>query len=355
MPGSELLAPAIFSAGHNPLVAGNAAGALHRRHDAAAPSQNNKATPSVANHRRDPAVGRGQHQLDLRQLRRGRHHHGQRHRHHLRGGGRRSATSSTSPTTSTTLLAKINAIDAAPAIPSDDLRRRDHAAHRHGLRSLGHQFERRRHSPRSASPARDRGARRRRHGRHRTGDRQRQFDLPRRVDRRRRGDGLRRLRLAGEPAVPLGQGRQLRRSAPAIPTPGTCSIRSIRMRPAPQVAWQNVNTNFTFSATGQMIAGGRVDHAHQRRRQRRRARQPRHQFRRRRPDAVRRRQRQRPGQPDPAGRFPGRSVAVGRRQRPTAASSATTPTAATSTSPKSRSRPSTAPTSSSASTAARSR
>ena len=122
-----------------------------------------------------------------------------------------------------------------------------------------------------------------------------------------------------------------------------------------QVAWQNVNTNFTFSANGPDVAGDRLRHAHQRRGQRRLARQPRHQLRHRRRHPVRRRQRQRAGQPDPAGRLPGRPAAVGRRQRPTAASSATIPTAATSTSPKSRSRTSTAPTSSSASTAARSR
>ena len=42
------------------------------------------------------------------------------------------------------------------------------------------------------------------------------------------------------------------------------------------------------------------------------ARQSRHQFRQRRRHAVRRCQRQRPGQPDPAGRLPGRAAAVGR-------------------------------------------
>ena len=112
---------------------------------------------------------------------------------------------------------------------------------------------------------------------------------------------------------------------------------------------------FHLLGLGPDVAGSSVGHARQRRRQWRGARQPRHQLRHRRRHPVRRCQRQRPGQPDPAGRLPGRPVAVGRRRQPMAASSATIPTAATSTSPKSRSRPSTAPTSSNASTAARSR
>ena len=206
----------------------------------AAPSQNNKATPSVADHRRDAAVGRGGRAIRSPRI--------------FAAGdtitvngnvitfvaaGALPATSSTSPTISTTLLAKIDSITGT-AHPSDHLRRRHHAAFRHGCPNLSVTSSNSQRICRARLHRhRDRDARRRRHGRHRAGDRQRQLDVPRQIRRRRRGHHLRRVGRAGEPAVSLGQDRQrlARRRSHRHLEPvlsGQCQ------RHRHQVAWQNV-------------------------------------------------------------------------------------------------------------------
>ncbi len=61
---------------------------------------------------------------------------------------------------------------------------------------------------------------------------------------RRCGDRLRHFRLAGEPAIPLGQDRlRFARRRPHRYA-GTCSTRSTRNATGTDVAWQNVNTEF---------------------------------------------------------------------------------------------------------------
>ena len=70
------------------------------------------------------------------------------------------------------------------------------------------------------------------------------------IGRRRRDHRLRRVRLAGEHPVALGQDRQRRRLA--APTPGTCSTRATRRATGTQPAWQNAGINYTFGANGQM-------------------------------------------------------------------------------------------------------
>ena len=94
MPGSELLAPGSFSAGHNPLTLGTPA-APYTDATTQGTIQSNKQAPAVANGPATALSGARRHQLDQRELRRRRHHHGQRHPHQLRGSRRRSATSST--------------------------------------------------------------------------------------------------------------------------------------------------------------------------------------------------------------------------------------------------------------------
>ena len=88
VPGSELIAPGSYTVGHNPLALGTPAApytdATQKRHGS---EQQRDAVG--CEHGRDPALRRGRHRLDLRQLRRGRHHHGQRPNHHLHGGRRR--------------------------------------------------------------------------------------------------------------------------------------------------------------------------------------------------------------------------------------------------------------------------
>ena len=116
--------------------------------------QNNKATPSVANTLRDPAQRRcAGTNFDLRQFRRvGDTITVNGTDHHLRGVGRRRRNQINITDSIATLLAKIDAITGT-AIPSDDHRRLDHAAFRHGRQSLGLKSATPRRSPRSASPA----------------------------------------------------------------------------------------------------------------------------------------------------------------------------------------------------------
>ena len=205
VPGSELLAPSSYSTGQNPLVVGTPA-APYTDRSVSGTSQLNKATPAVANTGATTLSG-------------------------LAGSNSISANFAVGDTI--TVNGTVVTFVAAGAVgqpaqyhrrhrrfarqdrfdhdnrdPVDDHERLDHAALRHHLRSLGHELEPHRlRSPR-LHRHRDRGARRRRLGRYRPGDRQRRYDLPQQVRRRRRGHDLRRVGCAGEPAVPLGQGRQ---------------------------------------------------------------------------------------------------------------------------------------------------
>ena len=88
VPGSELIAAASYSTGHNPLALGTPA-APYTDSTVSGTIQNNKATPSVANTLSTLLNGLRRHQLDLRQFHRRRHHHGQRPDHHLHGVRRR--------------------------------------------------------------------------------------------------------------------------------------------------------------------------------------------------------------------------------------------------------------------------
>ena len=147
-----------------------------------------------------------------------------------------------------TLLGKIGAVTGVA--PTISARRRNHAA----LRNRGELGASA--APRQLSPPATRvhlsggaesnhrvGGRRRRH-------RQRPDHLHQRIDQRRRGH-----RLSMQPARRsicncAGPRPTVPRSAPGTPTPGICSTRPTRARPAPRPAWVNVGTNFTFDANG---------------------------------------------------------------------------------------------------------
>ena len=159
VPGSELLAPGSYSAGHNPLALATPAApytdSFTERH-----RSNNKATPSVANTGTTLLTGLAGSDsisaalaLALSASRRApRHDHGQRHRHHLRGIGRHRATSSMSPTISRRCFQ--DRLDHGNGNPVHDFADWfNHAAFRRQRRSLGLRVRTPRRSPRSASPA----------------------------------------------------------------------------------------------------------------------------------------------------------------------------------------------------------
>ena len=108
VPGSELIAPGSYSVGHNPLALGTPA-APYTDATRSGTTQNNKATPSVANTGATLLNGARRYQLDLGQFRRCGDTitvNGQRHRITFMASGAAGTTSSMSPTTSRTLLAQ---------------------------------------------------------------------------------------------------------------------------------------------------------------------------------------------------------------------------------------------------------
>ena len=253
VPGSELIAPGSYSAGHNPLALGTPA-APYTDATVSGTVQSNKATPAVAN--------------TLSTL--------------LNGVAPSNSISTNFVATDTitvngqtitfmtsgaagnnqinigdsigTLLGKIDALTTTGNIVHDQ-RRLDHAAFRRELQSLDIEFEHRGLGRTRLFWPRDGDARRRRRRRYRPGRRQRHLDVSQRVGGRRCGHDLRRLGRAGEPAVPLGQDRQCY----ARRRPYRYLEPVYQVNPnatGNQVAWQNVNTNFTFSASRPDDAGG---------------------------------------------------------------------------------------------------
>ncbi len=82
VPGSELIAAASYSTGHNPLALGTPAAPYTRLHREWHDSEQ-QGDAVGGEHALDPAQRPRWHQLDLRQFHRRRHHHGQRPDHHL--------------------------------------------------------------------------------------------------------------------------------------------------------------------------------------------------------------------------------------------------------------------------------
>ena len=155
-----------------------------------------------------------------------------------------------------TLLTKIDSITGT-AIPSSIIRRRHHAAFRHGLRSLGHQFELQRICSTRLHRHRDRAAHRRRHRRHRPGGRQRQLDLPRQSIA---GGAVTTYDVSGAPVNLQFRWAKVDSSSLGAGHTDTWNM-FYQVNPnatGTNVAWQNVNTNFTFSPQRPDDAGDRL-------------------------------------------------------------------------------------------------
>ena len=321
VPGSELIAPGSYTVGRNPLALGTPAAPYTGRRPKAAPRRATKRRRrcQLALDPLSGAAGSNSISADfvvgtpsrstpnhhLRGVRRRRQQPGQRRRQHrnLAGQDRRAPGNGTRPDRggSITLHSGTAAICRSQVTTAPPGRTR---LHRHRDRNARRGV--------ASVPARSSA---------------RHLDSSERVGGGWCGHNLRRVGCAGEPAVPLGQDRQHH----ARPWPQRYLEPVLSDQPnatGTQVAWQNVNTNFTFSASGQMSpavpnitlanavvngvalgspvinfgTGGVTQFAT--------------------PTAT-------SGQPDPAGRFPGRPVAVRRRRHQRPHRPATIPTAAT--------------------------
>ena len=248
VPGSELLAPSSYSTGQNPLVLGTPA-APYTDRTTSGTAQYNKATPSVANTGATTLSGLRRHQLDQRQLRRWRHHHGQRHRRHLRGGGRGRQPAQCHRRHRR--FARQDRFDHRHRDPVDDHGRLDHAALRHRLRS----------SVTSSNPTAFAAlgftgtATAVRGGGGTVGTGQViGNDVTTFLNESVAGGAVTTYDVSGAP-VNL-QFRWAKADSASL-GPGHTDTWNLFYQVNPnatstQVAWQNVNTNFTFSAAGQM-------------------------------------------------------------------------------------------------------
>ena len=153
VPGSELIAPGSYSAGHNPLALGTPA-APYTDATRSGTTQNNKATPSVANTGRDPAQRlRADHRnFDLCPISSWATPSRSTAHHHLRGVGRHRHNQINITDSIGTLLAQDRRAHGNVS-PVHDHRRLDHAAFRHWPPISRSRARTPRPSPRSASPA----------------------------------------------------------------------------------------------------------------------------------------------------------------------------------------------------------